>query len=101
MEDLPFISIIFPTRNRADLALATLASLRELDYPRERMEILIWDNASSDDSSARIRQALKAMEPEDLLAPNPSDSSCFLERGGVVGMMHSDVSDWPGGRSLG
>ena len=64
MENLPFISIIFPTRNRTDDVLATMASLEKLDYPKERMEIIIWDNASSDDSSARIGQALEAIEQE-------------------------------------
>ena len=64
MDDHPFISIIFPTRNRADESLATLASLGGLDYPRERMEILIWDNDSTNGSPDRIRQALKAMESE-------------------------------------
>ena len=61
MQQLPFISIIFPTQNRAELTLATLASLQKLDYPRERLEILIWDNASTDGTPALIRQALAAM----------------------------------------
>ncbi|MEE8161006.1 MAG: glycosyltransferase family 2 protein [Acidobacteriota bacterium] len=61
MENLPFVSIIFPTRNRAELTLATLASLQELDYPKERLEILIWDNGSTDGSPARLREALEDM----------------------------------------
>lgn len=36
VQQLPFISIIFPTWNNACDTLATLASLGRLDYPRER-----------------------------------------------------------------
>jgi len=64
VEILPFVSIIFPTWNNADDTLATLASLGRLDYPRELLEILIWDNASGDGTPARVRQAFEAMESQ-------------------------------------
>ena len=64
MELLPFVSIIFPTRNNAGDTLSTLASLGGLDYPRERMEILVWDNGSTDGSLPRLHQALATMEPD-------------------------------------
>lgn len=62
MQPLPFVSIIFPTRNNAADTLATLASLEKLDYPKERLEVLVWDNGSTDDSVARIKGALSSME---------------------------------------
>ena len=64
MENLSFVSIIFSTRNRADNTLATLASLQKLDYPRERLEILIWDNGSTDGSPPQVRKALEDMKTE-------------------------------------
>lgn len=64
MQQLPFISVIFPTWNNAGDTLATLASLGRLDYPRDRLEILIWDNGSMDDSPACIRKAFEAMESQ-------------------------------------
>jgi len=64
VQQLPFISIIFPTLNNAGDTLETLASLGRLDYPRDLLEILIWDNGSMDDSPARIRKAFEAMESQ-------------------------------------
>ncbi len=47
-EQFPFVSVVIPTRNNADLIGKCLASLRELDYPQERLEIIVADGLSSD-----------------------------------------------------
>jgi GT2 family glycosyltransferase len=40
-----------------------LASLEKLDYPKEHMEIIVWDNASTDGSQHRLKEALEGMMP--------------------------------------
>ncbi|HEX2915643.1 MAG TPA: glycosyltransferase [Chloroflexia bacterium] len=52
--ELPFMSVVVPTRNRANSLRRTLESLKHLDYPPERFEILVVDNAPSDDSTRKV-----------------------------------------------
>jgi GT2 family glycosyltransferase len=52
----PFVSIIVVNYNGRVLLRDCLQSLKEQDYPRHRLEIIVVDNASSDDSVAFVRQ---------------------------------------------
>ncbi len=56
MGALPFVSVLVPTRNNVEELLACLESLRRLEYARERMEILIFDNGSTDATASRVRE---------------------------------------------
>jgi len=44
----PLVTVIVPTKNSEDLIGNCLKSLQELDYPRDRLEIIISDGLSSD-----------------------------------------------------
>lgn len=44
----PFVSIVIPTKNVEGLLGNCLKSLRELDYPQDRLEIIIADGLSTD-----------------------------------------------------
>lgn len=46
----PYVSIIIPVRNRQEDLADCLASLTSLLYPAEKTEIIVVDDASSDDS---------------------------------------------------
>jgi cellulose synthase/poly-beta-1,6-N-acetylglucosamine synthase-like glycosyltransferase len=46
--ELPSISVVVPARDAAATLPALLESLAALDYPRDRFEVLVVDNASSD-----------------------------------------------------
>lgn len=52
MNELPFVSILIPTFNGKHHLKECLASLRKLDYPADRFEILVIDNASTDGTDA-------------------------------------------------
>ena len=52
------ISIIIPTHNRAALAEQAVRSAMALDYPKDRYEIIVVDNASRD-STQQIVQSLQ------------------------------------------
>jgi len=45
------VSIIIPTRNRGYILKKTLNSLFNQDYPKDKMEIIIIDDASKDNTS--------------------------------------------------
>lgn len=46
----PYVSVIIPVRNRPGEIAACLQSLSWLDYPREKMEIIVIDDASDDNT---------------------------------------------------
>ena len=52
-DDLPFITVVMCTRNRAIALEDALASVLACDYPR--FEVIVVDNASADDSTVEIR----------------------------------------------
>jgi glycosyltransferase involved in cell wall biosynthesis len=62
MDKYPFVSIVIPTMNRKDDLLECLASLQEIDYPKSRMELVIWDNGSSDSSPEAVRLKFHIMK---------------------------------------
>ena len=45
----PFVSVVVPVYNDAQRLRRCLAALREQSYPRDRFEVVVVDNASSDD----------------------------------------------------
>lgn len=48
---LPMFSIIIPTRNNATIIERCLQSIKDLDYPQDRIEIIIADGLSSDNTA--------------------------------------------------
>src|SRR5260370_16324937 len=61
MAPLPFVSVVIPTYNRASVLPYLFDALGKQVYPAVRMEAIVVDNSSSDDTEAvvsRWRQAL-------------------------------------------
>jgi glycosyltransferase involved in cell wall biosynthesis len=46
MDDLPFVSVIIPARNEEKLIGSCLKSLRSLNYPKDKVEIIVSDALS-------------------------------------------------------
>ena len=51
---LPFVSVIVPVYNRAGEIVACLDSLSGLDYPRDRLEIIVVDDGSTDSTPQAV-----------------------------------------------
>jgi GT2 family glycosyltransferase len=54
MTTLPAVAIVSVTFNRCEALLLLLSQLRTLDYPSESIRIFLVDNASADDTVARV-----------------------------------------------
>ena len=44
------VSIIIPTKNNGDILEKSLASIKNLDYPKDKIEVIIVDGHSTDDT---------------------------------------------------
>jgi mycofactocin system glycosyltransferase len=54
--DYRSVSVIVPVRNRPDEIKACLASLSALDYPPEKLEIIVVDDASTDETVSVVER---------------------------------------------
>lgn len=62
-EELPFVSIMVPAHNEAVVIGQTVKALLRFNYPRDKYEIVVINDNSSDDS-AKILADLQAKNPE-------------------------------------
>jgi GT2 family glycosyltransferase len=94
----PFVSFVIPTFNRRDDLRTTILSLAQLDYPKDRYEVFVVDNSSTDGTQAmiaelspslacRLRSVVKAPE-----GPGPARNLGALQApGDFVVFIDSDV----------
>lgn len=54
-DTFPLVAIVILTWNQRDLTLDCLASLAAMEYPPERLQLIVVDNGSRDDTVAAIR----------------------------------------------
>jgi hypothetical protein len=65
--EAPLVSVFIPAYNDAGPLAACLESLCALDYPRGQVEIVVWDNASRDDTGPRVAEAFDRMRGQGWL----------------------------------
>jgi glycosyltransferase involved in cell wall biosynthesis len=68
---LPFVSVIMPIRNEADFIAQSLAAVLNQDYPHDRMEILIADGISTDDTRRIIQRLTTTTSIPVCIIDNP------------------------------
>jgi len=71
MQPLPYISIIIPAKNEEKLIRGCIDSLNQLDYPKDRREIIIVDGLSTDHTAdvAREMGAVVISNPKQTVSP--------------------------------
>lgn len=70
MQNFPFISIIIPCRNEVDYIGQVIEDILKQDYPKDKMEILVIDGESDDNTQAIIEQ--KSKQHPNVIALNNS-----------------------------
>ena len=71
----PKVSIVVPARNAAGDIDRLLDALEKLDWPREATEVVVIDDASTDDTRERI-----AAHPNVQLVPNEERKGPYASR---------------------
>jgi GT2 family glycosyltransferase len=60
----PYSTIFIPTYNDQHDLSACLGSIRLLNYPKQKMEIIVWDNASTDETVKMVRKQYSEMKQD-------------------------------------
>jgi glycosyltransferase involved in cell wall biosynthesis len=47
---LPFVSVVMPIRNEADFIGRTIQTILNNDYPKEKLEVIVADGMSTDET---------------------------------------------------
>jgi len=55
----PFVSIIIPTYNRKEKLIDSILSIESQNYPKDKFEIIIIDDNSTDDTQKETRKLMK------------------------------------------
>ncbi len=63
-EDFPLVSIIVPNWNGKNDVFECLYSMRNQEYPKDKLEIIIIDNGSTDGSQKEIKHTIAKMQKE-------------------------------------
>lgn len=91
----PFVSIFIPSYNDCTDLCACLESLRRLEYPKQRLELVVWDNGSADDTVVMVEQRFGDMAKEGWatlrLIENKKNDGCYIPYNLVVPFLTPDT----------
>jgi len=92
METVPFISVIVPVHNRPRDIAACLDSLLRLDYPEDKLEIIVVDDASTDDTPDRVSHypVTLIQNKTNRQAPYCRNIGAVSARGDILAFIDSD-----------
>lgn len=67
---LPFVSVVMPVRNEAGFIARSVGCVLDQEYPDERLEVIVADGCSTDDTTKIVR-SLQTNHPNLKLIANP------------------------------
>ena len=97
LPDYPYVSIIVPVRNRPEEITDCLQSLSRLDYPMQKMEVIVVDDASEDktpDVVSRFPVHLVTLE-EHKQASYCRNLAAQRAQGDILAFLDSDCTAGP------
>lgn len=90
-QELPFVSIVLPVFNEERYLELCLKTLRQIEYPKEKYEIITVDNGSSDNSFSIAKQyADQALFLPDVKVGAVRNFGAKYARGAVLVFLDSD-----------
>jgi GT2 family glycosyltransferase len=98
-DHLPVASIIIPTRNGWDMLGPCLLSLRDTNWPRDRLEIMVIDNGSDDPVTLRELAALQdtgeitvVRDDGDFNFARLNNAGARVARGDLLVLLNNDTT---------
>lgn len=98
MENYPFVSIIIPVRNAGKIIGQCLESLNNINYPRDKYEIIISDSESTDNTPEIVKKygaVLVSTQKRSVVAGR--NEGFKIARGEIVAFSDADCvmdKDW-------
>jgi mycofactocin glycosyltransferase len=93
--DLPLISVVIPVKDRAEELGRCLASIASVDYPQEKLQVIVVDDGSSDGSAAVAREAGACVVPSGGSGRGPAAArnvGARSARGEIIAFIDSDCT---------
>src|SRR5438046_1967306 len=94
-DSTPHVSVVIPNYNGMEHLEECLSSLARLDYPADRCEVIVVDNASTDGSAKFIRKRFAAVRVFELLENRGFAAACNRgahdAHGAVVAFLNNDM----------
>ncbi len=83
MNELPFVTVVIPTRDRARLVTEAVQSVVDQDYPDDKYEVVVVDDGSTDETVRAVQQlyASIARPPVRLVRQAPRNQNAARNRG--------------------
>lgn len=75
MTDAPMVSVLIPARNEEEDIERCLRAVLAQDHPHDRMEIVLVDGGSTDETSQRARRTLQEGDVSWTLISNPAGTT--------------------------
>lgn len=92
-ENWPMVSVLIPVRNEAANIAQLVNDILAQDYPKEKLEIIVIDDHSTDDTAAIVKafslENVKLLDLEEILA-NAPESSAYKKRAIEAGVQHAN-----------
>src|SRR5215471_4628923 len=90
MTELPMVSVVIPMRNEGAQFSECLDAVLAQDYPAERIEVIVVDGASDDESAPLVRdyaarhQRLTVLENPRRIVPTAMNIAIRAARGDII-----------------
>jgi mycofactocin glycosyltransferase len=91
-QTLPLVSIVIPVYNRPAEIEECLESLQNLDYPSEKTEIIVVDDASRDHTAAVVRRfgVRLIVQPNNMGQSAARNTGVAAAKGEIIAFLDSD-----------
>jgi len=73
LEEYPFVSVMVPAHNESAVIRRTVQALLKFDYPRDRYEIIVINDNSSDNTAEKLEE-IQAANPDRMLIVVSTDN---------------------------
>ena len=95
---LPDISVVIPVKDRADELRRCLTSLSRLTYPQEKLQVIVVDDGSQDDSAMVAREFGALLVPSGGTGRGPAAArnvGAAMAKGELLAFIDSDCTASP------